>query len=92
MLIGLSMLLVSASLDFIAAKSRLGKEKARSRQIGASSALMSLGFFGLLRNLRSAARTGPDLDGLFTKLGCSRCFEYNSASDRGATATNFDAK
>ena len=35
-------------------------EKAGSRQIGASSDLMSLGFFGLLRNLRSAMRTGPD--------------------------------
>ena len=40
----------------------------------ASSALMSLGFFGLLRNLRPATRTGPDLGELFFQLGCSRCF------------------
>ena len=59
----------------------------------ASSHLPSLGFFGLLRNLRPAKRAGPDLDGLFDKLGCKCCFgndgviraAYNSAILRRET-------
>ena len=39
----------------------------------ASSHLPSPGFFGLLRNLRSAMRTGPDFGLLFVQLGCNRC-------------------
>ena len=35
---------------------------------------MSSGFYGLLRNLRSAMRTGPDFGRLFSKLGCNHCF------------------
>ena len=59
----------------------------------ASSHLPSLGFFGLLRNLRPATRTGPDLDGSYIKLVCDRCFDndgviratYNSAILRRET-------
>ena len=64
----------------ISAKGRLGSEKAGSRQMEASSYLPSLGFFGLLRNLRPATRTGPDLGGLFAKRGCNSCFENNGAA------------
>ena len=53
---------------------------------------MSPGFFGLLRNLRSVMRTGPDFELSFAKLGCSRCFENDGASYRGVTAPNFGAK
>jgi hypothetical protein len=73
MLRELSKFLVSASLVLSLQRAVWGNEKARSRQIGASSALMSSGFFGLLRNLRSAMRTSPDLDELFGQLDCNRC-------------------
>ena len=45
----------------------------------ASSHLTALGFFGLLRNLRPAMRAGPDLDGLFAKLGCKCRFGNDGA-------------
>ena len=55
----------------------------------ASSALMSLGFFGLLRNLRPAKRAGPDLDGLFVQLGCDRCFGNDGVIRPWYAAPNF---
>ena len=58
----------------------------------ASSHLTALGFFGLLRNLRPAKRAGPDLDGSYIKLGCNRCFGYDSAFDHGVTVPDFGAK
>ena len=68
-----------------------GNEKARSHQIGASSALMSPGFFGLLRNLRPAKQAGPDFGRLFTKLGCNRC-EKTALPAAGTTVPDFGAK
>ena len=57
----------------------------------ASSHLPSPGFFGLLRNLRSAKRTGPDFGGLFVQLGCDRCFESGAVLRPWYAAPNFDA-
>ena len=46
----------------------------------ASSHLLSSGFFGLLRNLRSAKRAGPDFGRLSAKLVCN-CYGAYTTSD-----------
>ena len=58
----------------------------------ASSHLPFPGFFELLRNLRSAMRTGPDLDGLFVKLGCKCRFGNDGVIRPWCAAPNFGAK
>ena len=72
--VDLSILAVSASLGYMAAKSRLGKRKSWEPSDWSKLHLPFPGFFGLLRNLRPAKRAGPDLDELFVQLGCNRCF------------------
>ena len=74
MLVDLSMYFTSASLGYMAAKSRLGQRKSQEPSDGSKLHLLSPGFFGLLRNLWSAARTVPDLEELFAKLRCSPRF------------------
>ena len=76
MMIELSMLLASASLGYMAAKSRLGQRKSREPSDRSKLHLPPLGFFRLLRNLRPAMRAGPDLGGLYIKLGC-KCYFGN---------------
>ena len=55
----------------------------------ASSHLPSPGFFGLLRNLRSAKRTGPDFEELFVQLGCNHCFENGGVIRRWYSSARF---
>ena len=77
-----SRLVASASLGYIAAKSRLGQRKSQEPSEWSKLHLSSSGFFGLLRNLRPAKRAGPDFGLLFAKLGCHSCSGNNGVIRR----------
>ena len=73
---------ISASLDIHRKEAVWGNEKAKGRQIGASSICHPLPFSGLLRNLRPSSRADPRLKCMLTNFDTTTAPEMTAACRR----------